>query len=130
VLVVDDNTDAAESLAMLLGISGHEVRVVHTGPDALEVAEDFRPEVVLLDIGLPGLDGYGVARRLRERPATRDVLLIAVSGYGQEEDRRRSREAGFNYHLIKPVDFSDLQQLIPALRTPPGAAPRESAAGW
>ncbi len=130
VLVVDDNTDAAESLAMLLGISGHEVRVVHNGPDALEAAEDFHPEVVLLDIGLPGLDGYGVARRLRERPATRDVLLIAVSGYGQEEDRRRSREAGFDYHLIKPVDFADLQQLIPALRARPGAEPRESAAGW
>lgn len=113
VLVVDDNADAAATLAMLLRISGHEVKVAHDGHAALEAARTFRPEVVLLDIGLPGLDGYEVARRLRSRPETAHSLLVAVSGYGQEDDKRRSREAGFDQHLVKPVDFAALRAVLP-----------------
>jgi len=113
ILVVDDNTDAAATLAMLLRIGGHEVKVAHDGNAALETAGAFRPEVVLLDIGLPGLDGYEVARRLRSRPETEQSLLVAVSGYGQEDDKRRSREAGFDHHLVKPVDFAALRAVIP-----------------
>jgi signal transduction histidine kinase/CheY-like chemotaxis protein len=116
VLVVDDNADAAESLAVLLRMSGHEVEVAYNGPTALEAADSFRPEVVLLDIGLPELDGYEVARRLRENPRTQAALLIAVSGYGQDTDRDRSREAGFAHHLVKPIDFADLRALLPTRR--------------
>jgi PAS domain S-box-containing protein len=110
VLVVDDNVDAADSLALLLKLSGQETRVAYDGPTALLVAEAFRPQLVLLDIGMPGMDGYEVARRLREQG--RKVPLVAVTGWGQEEDRRRSREAGFDHHLVKPVDPSALQQLL------------------
>jgi signal transduction histidine kinase/DNA-binding response OmpR family regulator len=115
VLVVDDNRDAADSLAMLLRFDGHEVRTTHDGATALLAAQAFLPHVVLLDIGLPGLDGYCVARHLREQPGTRDALLVAVSGYGQEEDRQRSRQAGFDYHLIKPIDVNELQKILPGL---------------
>jgi two-component system CheB/CheR fusion protein len=113
VLVVDDNRDAADSLAVLLRFDGHDVRVVHDGRSALEAVQAFAPHVVLLDIGLPGEDGYSVARQLRQDPRTREALLVAVSGYGREEDRLRSREAGFDHHLVKPVDFTELQQLLP-----------------
>ena len=110
VLVVDDNADSAESLAMILEIRGHETRMALDGPQAIAVARDFRPEVVMLDIGLPGMDGYEVARHLR---AEHDgLLLIALTGYGQDEDRRRSQEAGFDHHLVKPVDFSVLQEVM------------------
>jgi PAS domain S-box-containing protein len=113
VLVVDDNIDAAESMALLLRLSGHEVRVVYDGPSALAEARAHRPEVVLLDIGLPrGMDGYEVARRLRRECGLADVLLVAVTGYGQEEDRRRALEAGFDEHLTKPVDLDRLRQLV------------------
>jgi CheY-like chemotaxis protein len=112
VLVVDDNLDAAESLVMLLGLDGHEVRMAHSGVEALEAAAVFRPEVVLLDIGLPGMDGYEVARRLREQNDGAETLLVAMTGYGQEEDRRRSRAAGFHRHLVKPVDLNDLRALL------------------
>ncbi len=112
VLVVDDNTDAADSLALLLRLSGHDVRTVHDGPTALEVAEAFRPEVVLLDIGLPRMDGYEVARRLRQRDGAKRVLLVAVTGYGQEEDRRRTAEAGFDAHLVKPAEPVAVQRLL------------------
>ncbi len=115
VLVVDDNTDAADSLAMLLRFERHEVRTAHDGPAALEAAEAFRPEVVLLDLGLPEMDGYEVARRLRERAALKDVFLVALTGYGQEEDRRRSRESGFDRHLVKPVDPVQVQALLGSL---------------
>jgi CheY-like chemotaxis protein len=97
---------------MLLRLWGHEVRVVHTGPEALQVADDYRPDVVLLDIGLPGLNGYEVARRLRQLPQTRDATLIALTGYGQQDDRRRSEEAGFDQHLTKPVDPDALQRIL------------------
>jgi CheY-like chemotaxis protein len=112
ILLVDDNVDAAESLSMLLGLQGHEVRVAHDGQTALRAAEEFQPEVVLLDIGLPRMDGNEVARRLRERPESDGMLLVALTGYGQDEDRRRSHEAGFNAHLLKPVDLAALQGLL------------------
>jgi CheY-like chemotaxis protein len=114
VLVVDDNVDAADTLAMLLRVGDHEVRIVHDGLSALDAAKAFRPQVVLLDIGLPGLNGYEVARRLRSDPLTKDVLLVAVSGYGQDEDRRRSQQAGFDHHLVKPVDLVALQRIMPS----------------
>jgi PAS domain S-box-containing protein len=112
VLVVDDNVDVADSLAMLLELLEHDVAVAHDGLEAIDKAESFRPAVILLDIGLPGLSGYDTARRLRERPEFRDTLLVALTGYGQEEDRRRSREAGFDHHLVKPVNPDDLVRLI------------------
>jgi signal transduction histidine kinase/CheY-like chemotaxis protein len=108
ILIVDDNVDSAESLAMLLGMTGHDARTAHDGPAALETALAFRPRVVLLDIGLPRMDGYEVARRLRQDPAHAGMTVIAMTGYGQEEDRRRSKEAGFDRHLVKPIDFDAL----------------------
>jgi CheY-like chemotaxis protein len=105
ILVVDDNVDGADSLAVLLRLSGHEVSLAHDGPAALDLARAFRPEIVLLDIGLPGMDGFEVARRLRGNEPTRDAILVAVTGYGRDEDRARSQEAGFDYHLVKPISF-------------------------
>lgn len=99
-------------MARLLKLLGHEVATAHAGPDALEIARDFRPEFVLLDIGLPGMNGYEVASRLRTEPRGEDAVIVAVSGYGQEEDRRRSRAAGFDHHLIKPVDHDALLSLL------------------
>ncbi len=115
ILVVDDSEDTAETMGTLLEMSGHTVQVAHSGPAALEAAATFQPDVVLLDIGLPGLDGYQVAERLREDPSMRGVTLIAASGYGQEEDRRRSMEAGIDRHLVKPVDLRELQDLLAAV---------------
>jgi CheY-like chemotaxis protein len=114
ILVVEDNKDAANSLSILLEVLGHEVRVAYTGPAGVEVAREWRPDVVLCDIGLPGLDGYGVARELRLNPTTARVRLLALTGYGQEEDRRRSREAGFDHHLVKPADPDELRKLLGA----------------
>jgi len=112
VLVVDDNVDSAVSLADLLRLKGHEVEVAHDGPAALKKANSFQPQVVLLDIGLPGLDGYQVASRLRRRRRTARALLVALTGYGQEEDQRLAREAGFDHHLIKPVDPKTIYDLL------------------
>jgi PAS domain S-box-containing protein len=112
ILVVDDNRDAAMAMAQLLEIAGHTVRQAHDGQSALETAAAFRPGVVLLDIGLPGLDGFEVAKRMRADPALEDVMLIAISGYCQEEDRRRSRKAGFDHHLAKPTELRELLALI------------------
>ncbi|HSN88902.1 MAG TPA: ATP-binding protein [Thermoanaerobaculia bacterium] len=114
VLVVDDNQDAAETVALILELWGHEVRTVFDGPAALEAAPLFLPEVILLDIGLPGLDGYEVARRLRADPRQDGVLLIAMTGYGQDKDRALSQEAGFSHHLVKPVDPATLRTLLAA----------------
>jgi CheY-like chemotaxis protein/two-component sensor histidine kinase len=122
VLVVDDNQDSAESLGTLLKLLGHEVRTAHDGPSALETAREFRPEVVLLDIGMPGMNGYDVARRMRTMPEVRDALLVAQTGWGQDDDRRQSKEAGFNDHLVKPVDLDDLQRLLASLQ-PSGNVP-------
>jgi signal transduction histidine kinase len=112
ILVVDDNKDAAKSLAMVLRLDGHEVRVAHSGLAALAIAEAEQPEVIVLDIGMPGLDGYEVAQRLRQRPGAEGVLLVALTGFGQEDDRRRSQEAGFDCHLVKPVAPDDLKRLL------------------
>jgi len=112
ILIVDDNPDAAASLALLLRFSGHEVHTAHEGEGALRLAETLRPDAVLLDVGMPGLDGYEVARRLRQLPATRDVVIIAVTGYGAEADRRRARAAGFDHHLTKPIDVASIEALI------------------
>jgi len=112
VLVVDDNEDFALGLAQLLETRGHDVRVAHNADDALLVAKEFRPEIGFLDIGLPRVDGYELARRLRELPSSSGMMLVAVSGWGQEEDRRRSREAGFVKHLVKPVRFDAIQSIV------------------
>ncbi|HEY3595281.1 MAG TPA: ATP-binding protein, partial [Polyangiaceae bacterium] len=112
VLVVDDNTDAAELLADILREHGHETSVAHDGPTALTKALVFRPDVALLDIGLPVMDGYELARRFRDLPELKRVQLLAVTGYGQQEDKERSRAAGFYEHLVKPIDFSRLRALI------------------
>jgi two-component system CheB/CheR fusion protein len=112
VLVVDDNVDTAESMVLLLRMRGHEVQVAFSGPTALAAAAAFAPEVVLLDIGLPGLDGYEVARSLRQQHRTAKATLVALTGYGQEEDRRLAREAGFDHHLTKPVDPAVVYELL------------------
>ncbi len=111
VLVVDDNTDAAAMLDLLLRSLGHETRIAHEGGEALRAAEEFRPDIVLLDIGMPGLDGYEVARRLR-RQSPRPLRIVAVTGWGQDADRQRSAEAGFDLHLVKPVDANELAQAL------------------
>jgi CheY-like chemotaxis protein len=110
-VVVDDNVDAAESLADLLRMLGHDVQVAHDGPGGLALALAAKPDVVLLDIGLPGMSGYEVARRLRADPDF-TALLVAVSGYGREEDRHQSRQAGIEHHFVKPLDFPQLQRLF------------------
>jgi signal transduction histidine kinase len=119
ILVVDDNQDSALSLAMLLRLSGNEVVTAHDGPTALALASGFRPELALLDIGLPGMDGYELARRLRELPGLTGLRLAALTGYGSDEDRRRSRTAGFNLHLVKPVEMEALQALLADLPARP-----------
>jgi PAS domain S-box-containing protein len=116
VLVVDDNADSAETMVILLQIWGHDVHVATDGPSALVVAAERRPEVVLLDIGLPGMNGYDVARRLREIPGMENAVLVAMTGYGQEEDRRRSWEAGFTRHLVKPIASDILKEVLGDLR--------------
>jgi CheY-like chemotaxis protein len=115
VLVVDDNVDSAESLAMLLRLGGHEIETAYDGLQAVEAAERFKPDLVLLDIGLPGIDGYDAAACIREGSAGREVVLVAITGWGQEQDRRRSREAGFDAHLTKPVDMAALSRLLAEL---------------
>jgi len=112
VLVVDDNVDAAESLAILLRLSGHEVRTAHDGETAIETAARFDPDAMLLDIGLPGIDGYHVAKRVRRSPDRKKTMLIALTGYGQKEDRERSAEAGFDVHLMKPVDLAQVERTL------------------
>jgi CheY-like chemotaxis protein len=118
VLVVDDNADAAESMAMLLRLAGYEVEVEHDGIAALARATARMPDIVLLDIGLPGMNGYDVARRLRELAQGRSPLLFAMTGYGQDADRRRSKESGFDGHLVKPVMPADLFAMIDGARRP------------
>ena len=112
IVVADDNVDAALTLGALLGLQGHDVRTAHDGMEALDEVMRFEPHVVILDIGMPGMNGYKVAAAVRER--NRDVLLIAVTGWGQDEDRHRSKAAGFDHHLVKPVDFGVLSELLAA----------------
>jgi signal transduction histidine kinase/ActR/RegA family two-component response regulator len=111
-LVVDDNVDSAESMALVLRLQGYEVRLAYDGQSALEEAQSFRPEVMFLDLDLPKMDGYEVARRLRLEPAMRYMTLVAMTGFGQEEDRQRTQEAGFQVHLVKPVDFNKVEELL------------------
>lgn len=119
VLVVDDNADAAESLAVLLRLGGHQVRIAHDGPGALADAAAELPDLVFLDLGMPGMDGYEVARRIRQDPGLRRVILVALTGWGQEQDRRRTRETGFDHHLTKPADPEALHQLLAHSPAPP-----------
>ena len=115
ILVVDDNKDAVDSLALLLSIVGQTVATSRDGLDALAQFEQFGPEVVVLDIGLPGLNGYEVARRIRAMTTAPPPVLVALTGWGQDEDRRRTVEAGFDHHLVKPVDFDALKALLASL---------------
>jgi PAS domain S-box-containing protein len=115
ILIVDDNEDSAESLAMLLSITGNETHMAHDGIAAIEAIEKHRPEVVLLDIGLPKLNGHDVCRRVRQESWGKDIVLIALTGWGQDEDRRKSREAGFDGHLVKPVDYDALLTLLESM---------------
>lgn len=112
VLVADDNRDSAESLGMLLRLMGNDVRIVYDGMDAVSEAEAFRPDVILLDIGMPKLDGYEAARRIREKPWTEDTLLVALTGWGKEEDKRKASDAGFDRHFTKPIDPAELRRLL------------------
>ena len=112
VLVVDDNVDTVSSFSMLLTASGHDVRPAHDGPTAVQAALDYRPDVVFLDIGLPGLNGYEVAKRIRQHPVLKNVVLVASTGYGQDSDRQTSLEAGFNHHLVKPAEVAEILQIL------------------
>ncbi len=118
ILVTDDNVDSAESLAMLLELLGNDVSTANDGLQALEVAERFLPHVILLDIGMPKLNGYEACRRIREQPWGKNAVLIAMTGWGQDEDKRRSQEAGFDHHLVKPVDPGALVKLLRSLKKP------------
>jgi CheY-like chemotaxis protein len=114
ILVVDDNRDAADSLAMLLEIDGHDVTAVYSAPDALKRASELKPAVIVMDLGLPEIDGCEVARRMRAMPELEGVRLVALTGYGRDEDRQRTRDAGFDHHLVKPVDLDELGRLVAA----------------
>lgn len=116
ILIVDDNVDAADSIAMLLSMEGHETRTVNTARAALLAAPEFKPEVVLLDIGLPEMDGYEVARLLRTQNGAHDMRLVAVTGYGQPADRQRAHAAGFDEHMVKPVEPSVLQEFLSSVQ--------------
>jgi CheY-like chemotaxis protein len=113
ILIVDDNQDTVTSAAMLLRAYGHEVQTAHDGPTALELANAFQPQAILLDIGLPGMNGYEVAQSLRRR-GFQNTTIIAVSGYAQAEDRQRSSEAGFDHHFVKPVDYANVLTILNA----------------
>ena len=112
ILIVDDNRDAAASLAMLLKITGHETHIANDGLEAVEAVATFRPEIVLLDIGLPKLNGYEACRRIREQPWGKNIVIVALTGWGQEEDREKSKNAGFDGHMVKPLDFAALTKLL------------------
>jgi len=122
ILVVDDNRDAASMMSMLLDITGHETRVAHDGPQALVEAQAWLPDAVLLDIGLPLLSGHEVARRLRKEPWGRGMVLLALTGWGQDMDRQASQQAGFDAHLVKPIDHEAMLRLLGRLLAP--GAPR------
>jgi CheY-like chemotaxis protein len=114
VLIVDDVKDNADSLALLLGALGHEAHAVYGGSAAIELANEVRPDVVLLDLGMPRMDGYEVCRQLRREPWGKTMLIVALTGWGQENDRARTEGAGFDHHLVKPADLSSLSQLLHA----------------
>jgi CheY-like chemotaxis protein len=122
VLVADDNKDTADTLGQLLGMWGYDVRAAYDGADALQIAETFVPLAAILDLAMPGLTGYDVARRIRRVPGLEHVLLICLSGYGKEEDRRRAYEAGFDHFLLKPADLEELRRLLKTPFSGRGAA--------
>ena len=119
ILVVDDNADAADSLAMLLQLEEHETVTAYSGPEAIETARRIKPHAVFLDIGLPGMSGYDVARQLRSRPEGQGLRIYAMTGYGQDEDRKRSRQAGFDLHLTKPLMPLELERVLRSLGRAP-----------
>lgn len=112
ILVVDDNVDGALSLSMMLELEGNEVRIAHDGEEGVRTATEFRPELVFLDIGMPKLDGLEACRLIREQPWAKDAILVALTGWGQESDKQKSREAGFDAHLVKPIDLEALAALL------------------
>jgi CheY-like chemotaxis protein len=114
ILIVDDNVDGAEMLAAALSGRGYDLRIAHDAPSALQIAAEFHPDVAFLDIGLPVMDGYELAVRLRELPGLDAIRLVALTGYGQESDRRRTREIGFHHHLVKPVALEDVAAVVDA----------------
>ena len=116
-LVVDDNVDSADVAALLLRMAGHEAQVAYSAATALEAAAAYQPNVVLLDIGLPEMNGYEVAARLRQHPQVGNAWLVAITGYGQDSDRQRSQAAGFDHHLVKPVEPQKLRELLALLAT-------------
>jgi CheY-like chemotaxis protein len=120
VLLVDDNADSSEPLSLLLQAKGHETRVAVDGTEAMTVADDFQPNCVVLDLGLPGIDGYEVARRLRQRPYGAQLTLVALTGWAGKDVRTKAAEAGFDYHLVKPVNWEELEHIVTAV----GAQPR------
>jgi CheY-like chemotaxis protein len=127
VLVADDEPDSAESLALILKLWGCQVRIASNGVSALEVAHGFVPDVVLMDLGMPFLDGWAAARQLRDEPGMREALFVAVTGFGLRGDRRRSREVGFDYHLVKPIDPDVLLEILKRTLAPePSAHLRET----
>ena len=126
-LVVDDNQDAADTIAACLQLAGHEVHVVGDGDQALASVAVFAPQVVVLDIGLPGLNGYEVAQRLRQMPAMRKAVIIALSGYGRAQDQQRARAAQFDFYMVKPADPQALVEKIASLRRSPEPAPEPAA---
>jgi signal transduction histidine kinase len=126
ILVADDNHDAADSLAVMLRLEGHDVRAAYDGAEALAVAQSFPADVMVLDVGMPKVNGYEAAARVRQQPWGRDVVLIALTGWGQDDDKRRSREAGFDHHLVKPVDLAELHALL-TLRCPRSDHPSSAA---
>jgi len=117
ILIVDDNRDAADSLAMVLRSKGNDVRTGYDGKEGVDMAEAFRPDVILFDIGMPTLNGYEACRRIREQSWGHSIVLIAVTGWGQDEDRRRSSDAGFDHHLVKPVDVHSLLKVLAGVRS-------------
>jgi CheY-like chemotaxis protein len=117
VLIVDDNRDATDSMAMLLKMEGYDVRVAYDGQQALDAVGNSRPDVILLDIGLPGMDGFQVAQRVRADPDNRAIVIVAVSGYGQEEHRARSNQAGCDHHLVKPIEPAIVSELLASLHS-------------
>jgi CheY-like chemotaxis protein len=112
ILVVDDNEDSAESLTLLLRLQGHLVESAHDGRHALEAAEQFRPDVILLDLGMPGMSGYEVCQEIRKQPWGGKMLLLAQTGWGQDQDRQRTKDAGFDGHLTKPIDHARLEEIL------------------
>ncbi len=118
-LVVDDNRSAAEILSMILKMLGHDVRTAGGGEEAIRIAAAFRPNAILMDLGMPGMDGYEAARRIRREPWGRDLVLVALTGWGQDDDKRRTRDAGFDHHLVKPAERAELRRILAQLERGP-----------